>query len=156
MTATKEHLSPNWERIGKPRSFGGLVTLWESNFQRLQQLLPQLNLDVDHALSVSQSDSPLHLHILERNPYTLTLMLTYRLADNTETPQLRVRIYRDAEVAQAMDAEPAAFGQNLDRQWERNVLLNKWLDFCLQHGHGFALAQFDKQSGLEFASEERP
>lgn len=131
---------PNWEHLGRPRSFAGLMNLWESNFQRMQRLLPDLNLKVDQARSISQSDSPLYLDILERNPYTLTLMLTYRLADQTETPRLRVRIYRDAGVAQAMDAEPAEFGENLDRQWERNLLLNKWLDYCLEHGHGFALA----------------
>ncbi len=133
--------TPAWETLGRPRSFAGLMNLWESNFQRMQRLLPELNLNVDSARSLSQSDSPLYLHILERNPYTLTLMLTYRLADHTETPQLRVRVYRDAGVAQAMDAEPASFGENLDRQWERNLLLNKWLDYCLEHGHGFALAE---------------
>ncbi len=133
--------TPDWENLGRPRSFAGLMNLWESNFQRMQRLLPELNLNVDSARSLSQSDSPLYLNILERNPYTLTLMLTYRLADQTETPRLRVRIYRDAEVAQAMDADPAEFGENLDRQWERNLLLNKWLDYCLEHGHGFALAE---------------
>ena len=133
--------TPKWEALGRPRSFAGLMNLWESNYQRMQRLLPELNLSVDCARSVSQSDSPLYLRILERNPYTLTLMLTYRLADMSETPRLRVRIYRDAGVAQAMDVEPAALGENLERQWERNLLLNKWLDYCLEHGHGFALAE---------------
>ena len=114
-----------------------------------------MDIESDRALSLSQTDSPLHLRILERNPYTLTLMLTYRLSDQTETPQLKVRIYRDAGVAQAMDAKPAQFGENLDCQWEHNVLLNKWLDFCLQHGHGFALAHLDQQSELELAAEEK-
>lgn len=138
MTHTQD--TPTWEDLGRPRSFAGLMNLWESNYQQLQQLLPRLNLDVDEARSLSQSDSPLYLHVLERNPYTLTLMLTYRLADQTETPRLRVRVYRDAGVAQAMDAQAAEFGENLQRQWERNLLLNKWLDYCLQHGHGFALS----------------
>lgn len=139
--------TPNWEVLGRPRSFAGLMNLWESNFQRLQRLLPQLDLAVDEAHSISQSDSPLYLSILERNPYTLTLILTYRQADNTETPNLRVRVYRDAGVAQAMDAGEAEFGENLERQWEHNLLLNKWLDYCLQHGHGFALADFDGRGG---------
>jgi uncharacterized protein YqiB (DUF1249 family) len=131
---------PNWINLGRPRSFAGLMNLWEDNFRSLQQLLPELDLRVDFAKSLSQSDAPLYLEILERNPYTLTLMLTYRDAQHVEFPKLRVRIYRDAGVAQAMDAMPAAFGENLDRQWERNLLLNKWLDFCLTHGHGFSLA----------------
>lgn len=146
--------TPRWEQIGRPRSFAGLMNLWESNFQRLQRLLPELDLAVDQARSLSQSDSPLYLSILERNPYTLTLMLTYRLPDQQETPQLRVRVYRDAGVAQAMDAAPAEFGENLERQWERNLLLNKWLDFCLQHGHGFAVAELNcARQGREKHSE---
>ena len=131
---------PDWDELSRSRSFAGLMQLWESNFRRLQRLLPQLDLPTDSARSLSQSDAPLYLEILERNPYTLTLLLTYRLSDQGETPRLRVRIYRDAGVAQAMDAEPARFGENLDRQFERNLLLNKWLDYCLGHGHGFALA----------------
>ncbi len=129
----------DWEALSRGRSFAGLVDLWESNFRRLQRLLPQLDLEKDSARSLSHTDAPLYLEILERNPYTLTLMLTYRLARQGDTPRLRVRIYRDAKVAQAMDAEPAAPGENLQRQWERNLLLNKWLEYCLSHGHGFAL-----------------
>ncbi len=135
-----ESATLDWEALSRGRSFAGLVDLWESNFRRLQRLLPQLDLSADSARSLSHTDAPLYLEILERNPYTLTLMLTYRLAGHGDTPRLRVRIYRDARVAQAMDAEPAGPGENLQRQWERNLLLNKWLDYCLSHGHGFALA----------------
>lgn len=126
--------------MGRPRSFAGLMNLWESNYQQLQRLWPGFELSGDAAHSSSQSDATLYLDVLERCPYTLTLILTYRLAGHGEVPKLRVRIYRDAGVAQAMDSAPADFGENLDRQWEHNLLLNKWLDFCLSHGHGFALA----------------
>ncbi len=131
----------NWESLGRPRTFAGLMNLWESNYLRFQRLLPELNLRQDQARSLSRTDAPLYLQILERGPYTLTLMLTYRHQQHGDYPRLRVRIYRDAGVAQAMDAEPASLGENLERQWERNLLLNKWLDYCLSHGHGFALAE---------------
>ena len=28
----------------------------------------------------------------------------------------------------------------LDRRWSRNMLLNKWLEFCAERGHSFASA----------------
>ena len=124
----------------RPRSFRGLMNLWESNFRLLQQLLPSLEPKVDAARSLAAKDAPLYLEVLERGPYTLTLMLTYRFPGRGEMPRLRVRVYRDAGVAQAMDADPSELGEHLDRQWERNALLNKWLDYCLAKGHGFPLA----------------
>ncbi len=137
---------PDWASLNRPRSFAGLVNLWESNYLRLQRLLPQWRLEIDQARSVSQTDAPLYLQVLERSPYTLTLLLTYRFGDAGELPRLRVRIYHDARVAQAMDAPPAQFGHHLERQWERNLLLNKWLEYCLSHGHGFALANCQAQA----------
>ena len=127
----------DWSRLAQNRSLSGLMNLYESNFQRLARLIPGFRLPRDRAESRTEQDGPLYLEVLERCPYTLTLILTYRLAQAGEVPRLRVRIYFDAQVAQAMDAEPAAAGENIDRQWERNLLLNKWLEFCLHHGHGF-------------------
>ena len=67
-------------------------------------------------------------------------------------PDLWVRLYRDAGVAEALrcsyrppwrvedDADPAAHAF-LSEQWRRNLLLNKWLEYLLEHGHGFGLAE---------------
>ncbi len=135
----KASLTDDWDALGKPRTLAGLMNLYESNYQRLMRLIPGMFLPVDQAESAGSAGAPLYLEVLERGPYTLTLMLTHRFGANAEAPRLRVKAFHDAALAQAMDAEPADFGQNLERQWERNVLLNKWLEFCLQHGHAFVL-----------------
>ncbi len=132
-----EESTPDWRKLAKTRSLSSLMNLYESNFLRLGRLIPDFRLPRDEAESLSAQDSPLYLEVLERSPYTLTLVLTYRLLEAGEVPRLRVRIYFDARVAQAMDADPANPGENIDRQWERNLLLNKWLDYCLLNGHGF-------------------
>jgi uncharacterized protein YqiB (DUF1249 family) len=60
---------------------------------------------------------------------------------------MTVRIYRDAAQAEALAADAKRSGsrspgtvpgRELARRWERNMMLNKWLDYLLDCGHGFA------------------
>ena len=93
------------ETIAKPRSFVGLMALYESNYLRLLQLVPELDrLDGCYRSRVA-GDCDLHVEILERSRYTVTLSLTYhfetddgRLAD----PDIKVRAYLDGRLAEAM------------------------------------------------------
>lgn len=142
------------QRWARPRSFAGLMALYESNYRRLQRLLPELELPFEQAVSRASGDRDLHLRVLERCPYTLTLHLTYWFEDGEARradPDLAVRVYRDAELAEAIRCDShsryAALagidleeGRVVTEQWERNLLLNKWLAFCLQQGHGFGMA----------------
>ncbi len=63
-------------------------------------------------------------------------------------PDLTLRLYRDAQLAEAIycDARsryaslagvPDIDDAVLDSQWPRNLLLNKWLAYCLAQGHSF-------------------
>ena len=142
------------QRWARPRSFAGLMALYESNYRRLQRLLPELDLPFEQAVSHAPDDRDLHLRVLERCPYTLTLHLTYWFEDGEgprADPDLAVRVYRDAGLAEAIRCDAhsryAALagidleeGRVVSEQWQRNLLLNKWLAFCLQQGHGFGMA----------------
>ena len=145
------HLCPC---CGKPRRLAHLMDLYERNFRLIQRLVPELDLPFETAVSRSSSDFPLHLQCLERDRYTLTFRLTYEFVDETGTrrqPDIRVRAYRDAGVAEALecshrppwqaqeegDPKADAF---LSDQWQRNLTLGKWLEYLLEHGHGFSLA----------------
>ena len=134
-------------------TLAGLMSLYESNYRRLLRLIPEKRFGFDAAVSRSELDHDLHLEVLARDKYTLTLRLTYlfRQGLNPDSadqanPDLVVRIYHDAGLAEAMDhrdhapAPKHAFPERLADSWRRNVLLNKWLDFLLGRGHGFALA----------------
>lgn len=132
-----------------------LLELYERNFRLLQQLIPELDLPFDEAVSRSESDPPLRLCVTERGPYTAAFRLTYEFTALAEggglQPNLHVRVYRDAQMAEAL-VQPLrpvwcdqvqngiGAGQYLDQQWGRNLLLNKWLHYLLEHGHGFGLA----------------
>lgn len=139
----------HWAR---PRSFAGLMALYESNYRRFERLAPELDLPFDAAVSHSASDRDLHLRVIERCKYTTTVHLTYWFRANgvpRPDPDVQIRLYHDAGLAEAVHCQaqsryaalPGLDLENeaaLDAQWPRNLLLNKWLLFCLQHGHGFS------------------
>lgn len=140
----------HWLADAQPRSFTGLMGLYESNFRRFERLAPELDLPFDEACSVG-ADATLYLRVLERCRYTTTVHLTYWFSDEGSAradPDLTLRLYRDARLAEAVycDARsryaalagvPDIDDTVLDNQWPRNLLLNKWLAYCLAQGHGF-------------------
>ncbi len=137
------------QTIVKPKSFVGLMALYESNYLRLLHLIPELERIDGCFRSRVAGDCELYVDILERCRHTVTLSLTYyfdgedgRIAD----PDMTVRVYLDAQLAEAMSltgqhrhAElrrlARAHRAELDARWKRNVVLNKWLDYLTEQGH---------------------
>lgn len=137
------------ETIVRPRSFVGLMALYESNFLRLQQLIPELERLDGYYRSRVAGDCDLHLEILERSRYTITLSLSYfffedgvRIAD----PDMQIRVYLDGRLAESMSFSGdhrhvelrrlcRAHRHELDKRWRRNIVLNKWLEFLRDQGH---------------------
>lgn len=137
------------ETIVRPRSFAGLMSVYESNYLRLLHVVPELErLDGCYRSRVA-GDCDLHLDILERSRYTVTMSITYyfegddvRVAD----PDMVVRAYLDCQLAEAMSLcagrQHSEFrrlvrehGLELSDRWRRNVVLNKWLDYLIEQGH---------------------
>lgn len=141
-------------RLVRPRSFAGLMTLYESNHVRLRQLLGSLRRLPDEAVSTSSRDLELYLSVEERSRYTTNLHMTYWFEDasgRTPDPDLRLRIYHDARLAEAVSCADAPrhealrgmwrpVGSELEQRWTLNILLNKWLEFCLDNRHRFQTA----------------
>jgi len=137
------------ETIIKPRSFAGLMSMYESNYLRLLNLIPELErLDGCYRSRVA-GDCDLHLEILQRERYTLTMSMTYYFSNETENvadPDMLVRVYFDDQLAEAMSLGKdhrhvlfrrlfRAHADELGRRWTRNVILNKWLEYLLDQGH---------------------
>jgi uncharacterized protein YqiB (DUF1249 family) len=140
-------LSP--ETIVKPKSFVGLMSLYDSNFFRLNHLIPELHRLDGYYRSRVAGDCDLHVEILERSRYTVTMTLSYffqeegvRVAD----PDMKVRVYLDGQLAESLgfsgEHRHAAFRRltrmhraELDARWRRNIILNKWLDYLMDQGH---------------------
>lgn len=137
------------QTIVKPNSFVGLMALYESNYLRIQLLIPDIDRLDGYYKSRVAGDCDLHVEIIDRSRYTITLSLSYffmedgvRIAD----PDMQVRIYLDCELAEAMHfggehRHPALrklsrqHKRELDVRWRRNILLNKWLDYLMEQGH---------------------
>lgn len=138
-----------------PGSFAALMDLYERNYINLRRLLP-----VVPPLSVARISQvagalDLHLQVLERNRYTSDLSLTYRFnhengSVSTE-PDLHIRVYHDARMAEVMTARPRyrtvlatkthpkyePDDTHLYTRWRINRFLFKWLTYCLRQGHHF-------------------
>ena len=144
-------------RPAKVGSFAALMSLYESNFVRLGWLFPKQTQPRDAMISTPRDDLPLYLDVLEDSRYTTTLRLTYLFQDPdgvVADPDLRVRLYHDARLAEAMactdhhrhaalrQLDPGP-GAELSRRWTRNVMLNKWLEYCSDKGHRFVVRESD-------------
>ena len=153
----------------RPRSFVALMGLYESNYVRLNWLTTEAQwresreapaarrgaagvagLEGAHR-SVVADDCDLLLTVIERTPYTSTVNLSYSIAEDLQIPDLRVRVYHDAHLAEAQEwagthTQPVLKAlrtqaeRELDQRWARNVMLNKWLEYCVERGHRFSSA----------------
>lgn len=135
----------------RPGSFVALMSLYESNYLRLASLAGDLRELSGVRISRVADDCDLRLSVGERSPYTTSLDLTYLFADGdglTTYPDMRVRVYHDARLVEAQEWATqhehealrrlrGAAERELDQRWARNTMLNKWLEYCIDRGHGF-------------------
>jgi uncharacterized protein len=136
----------------RPRSFVALMSLYESNFIRLGWLAGDLALLAGRHRSRVPDDCDLLLSIATRSPYTSIAHLTYLLPQGTgavDYPDIRLCIYHDAHLVEAQEwatvpGQPALRTKKpereLDQRWARNMMLNKWLEYCAERGHRFSTA----------------
>jgi uncharacterized protein len=139
----------------RPRSFVGLMTLYESNYIRLGWLVADVAALADRSVSRVADDCPLEITVVDRARFTTTLTMSYLFEEAGVTlrdPGLEIRVYHDARLAEAASlpdsgrhpalrrlqpAQPA----KADGRWPANMLLNKWLEYCADRGHRFALGR---------------
>jgi len=137
------------QTIVKPGSFVGLMSLYESNYLRLLLLVPELDRLDGCFHSRVAGDCDLYVEILERCRYTVTLLLTYRFDSENgivANPDMVVRAYLDGELAESMSLGErhrhasvprlsAPRSRELGDRWQRNIILNKWLEYLRERGH---------------------
>lgn len=128
-----------------------LEQICDSNYQKLVQLIPDLNVYEHYAVGVTHSSQPhLFLKVLERNPYTLTIELSHQFGQLHELmiPAVTIRVYLDAQLAEVLcDIDRPAVSRvfrdpgNLvgirQYKWRLNYFLQKWLDFCMKSDYHF-------------------
>jgi uncharacterized protein len=135
----------------RPGSFVSLMTLYESNFVRLGWLVGDLRAITRSCVSKTEADCDLHLTPVELCRYTSVFRLTYVFdcaASEVRDPDLEVCVYHDARLAEVrsfrgFQRHPqlaklhSGLKRELDQRWTRNMMLNKWLEYCAERGHHF-------------------
>jgi uncharacterized protein len=127
------------------------MTLYESNFVRLRWLVRDLRAIRTSTVSRVDADCDLHLTPLDLSRYTSVFRLTYEFGDApacVRDPDLEVCVYHDARLAEVRSFRgfqrhpqlaqlQSQLKRELDQRWTRNMMLNKWLEYCAERGHHF-------------------
>lgn len=146
---TDEMIEVSWR--ARPGNFVSLMTLYESNYIRLRRLVPQLDAIAGGRVSTVEDDCRLYLRVDERTRYTATLTLTYLFetpSGEIADPDLQIRVYHDARLAEALGSARwsqhemlvsirSQLRHHAGDRWVRNMMLNKWLDYCVERRHRF-------------------
>ena len=127
--------------------------LYEANYLRLAALAGDPGALPDSCISDVAGDCRLALSVCERAPYTSELLLSYLLPAAApphtveRVPDLRLRLYHDARLLEARRSDGLGPERELDRCWARNMMVNKWLEYCAERGHRFVRDGTEQPSG---------
>ena len=129
----------------KPTSFAALMTLYESNYKCLMNLLQvdRKNLNL-HEVILKHKNYIVHCRIEDVTKYTALLCIDEDLVSQDEHVRVnhfRVRIYHDASLAAVQSSlqdsshyqlnELPITAERIQALWTQNMFFNKWLAYCL-------------------------
>ena len=133
------------QSIAEPNSFVGLMTLYESNYIKLNHLFPRIRqYDTERSIK-SFSGNDIHLRINKKTKYTMIISMTYTFEESDiieYEPNLTIKIYFDSRSAEVINIgklnkksklrDITYQNKNIINQlWRRNIILNKWLDYII-------------------------
>lgn len=132
----------------------GLHAIYERNYARLMRLLPHIREDGYKRSFAFTSDqrikTRLNFSVLENSPYTsYTLLKQDNLLDWLPAPELYIRCYHDAKLAEITSAQntrsfkgiyayPNKAMHQPDEKRQLNQFLEEWLERCLLSGYEVA------------------
>ena len=139
--------SPNIAVASRDRGprLAALMALYEQNYAALCHLLGTRSPYPNGAVARPGRLPALYLSVLERDRFTTTYYLTHCFGDPCEprpAPDLELRVYHDARQCEVLPLPRPAFRRGnpmLDpsERWAINVMLGKWLRYCLDQGYRF-------------------
>jgi len=132
-----------------PSRFAWLMGLYGENYHRLAHLFAPQRLAVGRYVSSVDDHLDVFLDVFEHHRYTIDLGLTYVFVDGETgqpTPSARLRMYRDAHVAEVLDCRidgrfarefgvPPPARSVFQRRVRMNSFLNRWLEYLASQGH---------------------
>ncbi len=129
----------------KPMSFAALMTLYESNYQRLMNLLQVHRQDLDfQEFTFKHAQHIVYCRVEDVTKYTALLCIDEDQVSQGEPVRVnhfRVRIYHDARLAAVQSSlqdnshyqlnELPITAERIQALWAQNMFFNKWLAYCM-------------------------
>ena len=129
----------------KPMSFAALMTLYESNYQCLMNLLEVHRKDLDkQEFTFLHKTHIVHCRVEDVTKYTALLCIDedqFSQGEPVRVNHFRVRIYHDARLAAVQSSvqdnshyqlnELPLSAERIQALWGQNMFFNKWLAYCL-------------------------
>ena len=133
------------QSIAEPNSFVGLMTLYESNYVKLNHLFPNIKQYDDDRSIKSPFGNDIQLGVNKKTKYTMIISMTYSFEEREiieYEPNLAIKIYFDSRSAEVIGIGKLSKknilrdityqNKNIINQlWRRNIILNKWLDYII-------------------------
>ncbi|MDX1571121.1 MAG: DUF1249 domain-containing protein [Xanthomonadales bacterium] len=130
--------------------FSRLMKLYGEIYRQLGLLFDDHDLEFRRYISRVDGELPLYLEVTERHRYTTFARLTYCIetAEGVSLdPDVHLRIYHDAHVAEATHCYPGEVNEPLfgalvpsadvfEYRWRVNGFVDRWLEFLARQGHG--------------------
>ena len=133
------------QSIAELNSFVGLMTLYESNYIKLNHLFPKIRqYDADRLIK-SPFGNDIHLGINKKTKSTMIISMTYSFEESEiieYEPNLIIKVYFDSRSAEVISIGKLSKKSKLrdityqnkriiNQLWRRNIILNKWLDYII-------------------------
>ncbi len=128
------------------------MSVYEENYQALARLVPDMDADVA-ILSSSEALPDLHMKVLERGKYTLTIAFLHALDENKIVPDmyLKIRVYSDARVAEVLTYQnKTGFARIYTYPNKKvrypiekrrvNQFFSEWLEYCIAKDYRFVFS----------------
>tara|TARA_A100001234_G_scaffold125470_1_gene110009 strand:+ start:2921 stop:3367 length:447 start_codon:yes stop_codon:yes gene_type:complete len=133
------------QSIAEPNSFVGLMTLYESNYVKLNHLFPNIKQYDDDRSIKSPFGNDIQLGVNKKTKYTMIISMTYSFEESEiieYEPNLTIKIYFDSRSAEVIGIGKLSKKNKLrdityqnkdiiNQLWRRNIILNKWLDYII-------------------------
>ena len=133
------------DKAHKPMSFAALMTLYESNYQCLMNLIQVHRQDLNlQEFTFTHKKHIVHCRVEDVTKYTALLCIDEDQVERGEPVRVnhfRVRIYHDARLAAVQSSlqdnsnyqlnEVPLTAERIQALWVQNMFFNKWLAYCL-------------------------
>ncbi|WP_428086977.1 DUF1249 domain-containing protein [Candidatus Thioglobus sp.] len=125
----------------QPKRYSDVCALFESNYAKIFKLIPLLKQTAHHSIIHHPTLPDLHLKVDQRFKHTGIFTLTHILDKGAHKPDIKFKVYFDASLLEVISVcnettlnsnhPHLAQCDDLNIQWELNLFIEKWLDYCL-------------------------